>query len=144
MTDADEWYEFADNLEKTAIRMFEELQLPTSQQKETYAVTLLARTVSNFEGVMALLNKKLVVEARTLVRCCWENAFYLAGIARGGEDFVKQMMKDDLVMRRARGERLLQQKLVERGSESEDQLREFLRALKREKGTSRAIPKRAW
>ena len=38
MADVREWYEFADRLEKTAIRMFEELRLPTKKQKGTYAV----------------------------------------------------------------------------------------------------------
>ena|SRR5579864_2428295 len=93
MMGAREWYEFADRLEKTAIRMFEDLELPTSEQKDTYAVTLLARTVSNFNGVMVLLNKDLVVEARALVRCCWENAFYFAGIVRSGDDLLNKFLK---------------------------------------------------
>jgi hypothetical protein len=105
MANTKEWYEFAGRLEKTAIRMFEELELPTNERKETYAVTLLARTISNFNGVMVLLNKDLVVEARTLMRCCWEDAFYLASIARHGEKFIGQVLKGDLIMRRARGER---------------------------------------
>jgi hypothetical protein len=132
-----QWYEFADRLEKTAIRMFEELELPTSERKETYAVTLLARTVSNFNGVMVLLNNTLVVEARTLMRCCWEDAFYLAGIAKRGEGFVEEMLTGDLTTRRAFGERLFQQNLVERGNEAEDHLRQFLKTLKETKGKSR-------
>ena len=125
MPDAKAWYEFADRLEKTAIRMFEELELPTNQRKDTYAITLLARTISNFNGVMVLMNAALAVEARTLMRCCWENAFYLTGIAKRGEKFVDEMLTNDLTTRRAFGERLYQQKLMERGDEAEDHLRQF-------------------
>jgi len=137
MPDAKAWYEFADRLEKTAIRMFEELELPTSERKDTYAVTLLARTISNFNGVMVLINAALVVEARTLMRCCWENAFYLTGIAKRGEEFVREMLTSDLTTRHALGERLFQQKLVERGNEAEDHLRQVLKTLKKAKGQSR-------
>src|SRR5258707_7559912 len=137
MPDAKAWYEFADRVEKTAIRMIEALDLPTSERKQTYAVTLLARTISNFNGVMVLLNNSLVVEARMLMRCCWENVFYLTGIARQGEEFVEEMLAGDLTTRRALGERLFQQKLVERGNEAEDRLRQVLKTLKKAKGKSR-------
>jgi hypothetical protein len=39
------------------------------------AVMLMSRTLSNFRGVFALIDRGLVVEARVLVRCCFENAF---------------------------------------------------------------------
>jgi hypothetical protein len=123
------WYEFADRLEKTAINMFMVLELPTNEQSENYAVALLARTVSNFNGVMVLLNSKLIVEARTLMRCCWENAFYLAAVAKSGDKFVNEMVKGDQANRHALGERLFKRRLV-----GEDKaLGDVLKVLKKNK-----------
>jgi Family of unknown function (DUF5677) len=41
---------------------------------------LMSRTLSNFRGVFTLIENGLVVEARILVRCCFENTFWMAGL----------------------------------------------------------------
>lgn len=136
MTDTTDWYALAERLEATAVRMIELLELPTTERKETYAISLLARSISNFGAVIGLLRNGFVIEARTVMRCCWENTFYLARIARDGEAFVERMVKDDLTTRRAMGERLFQQNLVERGTAAEEELRRFLKTLEADKGRS--------
>ena len=50
------------------------------------AIMLMSRTLSNFMGVLALIENGLVVEARILVRCCFENAFW-PGVHRGLHHF---------------------------------------------------------
>ena len=128
------WYEFSDRLERTALHMFDVLELPKERQSEIYAIKLLARTISNFNGVMVLLDKNLIVEARTIMRCCWANAFYLAEIARGGEKFVEEMLRADLINRRTLGQRLLECKLLDHPGDS---LRSFLKSLRALKNKSR-------
>jgi hypothetical protein len=40
------------------------------------AYLLLCRTLSNFAGAILLTRQRMIVEARTLTRCCFENAFF--------------------------------------------------------------------
>lgn len=129
MAEMQEWYAFADRVEQTAIRMFEVLELPLEDNKRICALTLLARTISNFGSAVALLKIERIVEARILVRCCWENVFYIGRIAKDGQSFIERMINDHWVSTRARGERLFAQKLIERGSEAEEKLREVLRSI---------------
>ena len=49
-----EWYDFADRLHATAISMFKVLELPLQTDGQQYALTLLARTISNFEAAVVL------------------------------------------------------------------------------------------
>jgi hypothetical protein len=54
------------------------------------AYLLLCRTISNFEGMVLLEKHRLVVEARTLARCCVENLFLAAGLHEEGDAFARQ------------------------------------------------------
>jgi hypothetical protein len=96
-------------------------------EPKVLAIMLLSRTLSNLQGVITLLNSGLVVEARILVRCCFENAFWIAGLLAQGDEFVTQMRQDDERSRRAHGELLLSEKLPE---DSEIRLRKELRLIK--------------
>lgn len=129
MLNTNELFAFADRLEQTAVRMFELLDLPLKDDSHTVALCLLARTISNFEGALVLLQKSLVMEARILMRCCWENSFYIAKIAKDAASFVRKMSDDDKASKRAQGERLFEQGLGGEG-EAGKELAAFLRALK--------------
>ena len=59
------------------------------------AYLLLCRTISNFEGMLLLEKHGLVVEARTLARCCVENLFLAAGLHEEGDAFADKMKADD-------------------------------------------------
>jgi hypothetical protein len=76
-----------------------------TRDPKVVALTLLARTVGNFEAALLLLDNGKVVEGRTLVRCCYENFFWAAALAKKGDEFVKQMELDDAASckRRAKG-----------------------------------------
>lgn len=43
-----------------------------TKDPKVWALALLARTIGNVEGALVLLDSGHVVEARTLVRCCYE------------------------------------------------------------------------
>jgi hypothetical protein len=109
--------------------MFDTLELPLKENSHIVSLTLLARSICNFESSVILLKAKRIVEARILVRCCYENLFYIAGIAKDGNKFLRKMLDDELATKRARGERVLQSKLLEEGSDVEDRLRKYLRTL---------------
>jgi hypothetical protein len=66
------------------------------------ALALLSRTLANLKGVAVLVQKGLVVEARVLARCCYENLFMLGGLHADGTEFAKRMIEDDKAGRKGR------------------------------------------
>ena len=88
---------------------------------------LLFRTMSNFKVVTKLIREDMVVEARTITRCCCENVFFIAALKEQGKKFVDAMVIDERNNRKKRG-----QVLVERTSGSDSALTEQLRACLRQ------------
>jgi hypothetical protein len=99
-------------------------------EPKVLAIMLLSRTLSNLKGVITLLASGLVVEARILARCCFENAFWIAGLLAQGDEFVKQMREDDVRSRRARSELLLTTHKERIPEEIEIRLRKQLRSIR--------------
>jgi hypothetical protein len=98
------------------------------------AATLLARTLSNMRGVVALERDGLIVEALILVRTCFENQFWLAGLAKEGRVFADKMPHDEIRARQSRGQFLFDD-AKERESlppDTEDNLRMWLKESKKE------------
>ncbi|SRR6266498_625126 len=90
----------------------------------------MSRSLSNFRGVFVLLDAGLVVEARVLVRCCYENTFWIAGLHGEGDKFVKKMLQDEMRSRKARCELVLSRNF-ELSEEVEKRLRKQLRTIKK-------------
>ena len=59
------------------------------------ALSLLSRTLSNFQALVALTKEKLPVEARVMARCCFENLFMVGGLYTKGKAFADRMKEDD-------------------------------------------------
>src|SRR5260370_6567629 len=53
------------------------------------ALALLSRSLGHFKATCHLLEIGLIVEARTLTRCIFENLFVQGGLAEGGDEFVR-------------------------------------------------------
>ena len=99
---------------------------------------LMSRTLGNFRGVFALIGSGLVVEARILVRCCFENVFWLAGLQAQGDKFVRKMLRDEMRSRQARGEMVLGDKL-QLSEDVEKRLREQLRAINKRRPDAKSL-----
>ena len=95
-------------------------------EPKVLAIMLMSRTLSNFRGVFTLIENNLLVEARILVRCCFENAFWIAGLHSQGDEFVKKMFQDEVRSKRVRGEFVLSKK-PQLSADVEKRLREQLR-----------------
>jgi hypothetical protein len=93
------------------------------------ALTLLSRTLSNLKGAMVLLDSKLIVEARTVARCCVENYFWIGGLVYQGDEFVKQMRHDALSQRQATHQVIFQHDLLDENGGLEERVRAFMRDL---------------
>jgi Family of unknown function (DUF5677) len=78
-----------------------------TKDPKVWALALLARTVGNVEGALELLDSGHVVEARTLVRCCYENFFCAAALVKTGDAFIKTMELDDVASRKKQAKGLL-------------------------------------
>lgn len=63
------------------------------------AISLLLRSLGHARGIRLLLEQGSIVEARTLVRCCYENFFWIRSLAKRGEDFLREVELDDAASR---------------------------------------------
>ncbi|WP_316163436.1 DUF5677 domain-containing protein [Bradyrhizobium sp. SZCCHNRI20481] len=104
-----------------------------TKDPKVWALALLARTIGNVEGALVLLDSGHVVEARTLVRCCYENFFCAAALVKIGDAFIKTMELDDAASRKKQAKGLLDwagrqnQEL-----EFKDKLTEFAEAIEKQ------------
>jgi hypothetical protein len=72
------------------------------------AVSLIARSLSNMRGVLAMASDKRIVEARVLARCIVENQFWTAGFAENPEKFRQALINQDLNKKGSSGQMLFQ------------------------------------
>ena len=106
---------FATKLEHASERVFKSASIWNTEPKagaadpKIVAVLLLIRTLSNFHSTLMLLRADRIVEARTIARCCFENAFAVAALREDGRRFVFEMEEDYKASRKARAEFLIQQ-----------------------------------
>jgi hypothetical protein len=127
----EEWVAFAERCYQAGTHVFQHVQIwktsmPANDPKAV-ATLILIRTLSNFKGAITLARFKMVVEARILARCCFENLFTVVMLQEKGLTFVKQMDADREADRKARGEFLLKY------GDDDLRLRAFLRQLPKSK-----------
>jgi len=108
----EEWFAYAAKLHDLGGMLYGEADLIESHlgaaDPKVIALTLLCRTMSHVEGVVAMIDRGLVVEARTLTRCCFENLIWIDGLAKEGVEFVKKITGNDYAYKKLRGKVLLE------------------------------------
>lgn len=124
-----DWMALSAALHKAALELFFDAELGETDAADLRVVglALLARTHSNLKGIVLLVGNKRVVEARTLARCCLENAFWVAGLVKDGEKFRRLMLHDEIKHRKKRGEFIFEKQLGLE-AEMEEKLREWMRS----------------
>jgi hypothetical protein len=127
-----QWTELADTIGQTCLDILGEAPVTVTEKRfadsRVLAIMLTSRALSNFRGVFTLIEHNLVVEARILVRCCFENAFWIAGLLAEGDTFAKKMLQDEMRSRRSRGEWVFSTS-TPRSEKVEQRLREQLREI---------------
>ena len=127
MATVQQWLALGDQLYAKGVDVFNGCEVMDSpagtRDPKVVALTLLARTLGHFQAAVQLLESKHVVESRTLTRCCWENLFWIAALAKKGDEFVKAMELDDAANRLKRANSLL------RWAEKQDQPLDFIEKL---------------
>lgn len=90
-------FEFAEALNETAHSIMAVTNIPTKQgemdRPRVMAALLFARMLSTFQGCILLCERGLIVEARTLVRSCFETMACLAAVGKHGELAVDRMVE---------------------------------------------------
>lgn len=72
-----------------------------------WAIALLCRSTNNFAAMQLLLDDTLIVEARTIVRCIYENLFRVGFLVSKKYDAVKTWLTEDDASNKAVGNDLL-------------------------------------
>jgi hypothetical protein len=89
-----EWRALAHDLLQVGGDVFASAEVPVTAKgygDEKYlALTLLARTMSNFKSALLLLDNKRIIEGRIITRCCLENYFWIAGLVEDGAKFARE------------------------------------------------------
>jgi hypothetical protein len=135
------WSDLAENLLRTGEAVFGGTEVPITERGASdvnvVAMALLCRTLSNLRGTLLLIKSRRLVEARILTRCCFENLIFVGGLRDEGYEFVKEMGRDHVASRQARGEFLFERQYHLTGPAWVSGVRAFLRGLKQ----SAVVPK---
>jgi hypothetical protein len=127
-----EWLAHAERCYEAGKKVFQNANIwqtnMLSNDPKVIATLVLIRTLSNFKGMVTLAQSQMVVEARILTRCCFENLFTVVMLQQEGSKFVEQMVNDREAARKAQGERLLKYAVGD-----DPELRAYLRGLRKSK-----------
>jgi hypothetical protein len=143
-----EWAQFAEKLRQNGYALLQAANpklLVTDKgaaDPNVITATLLCRSLTHIKAVPILLKEGLVVEARTIVRNCLENAFWLAAIAEPDkrDEALRRMGDAELFTRHQIGKFAMQLR-SEHDVEVNEALREAMRKFKGQKGSSGPSPK---
>jgi hypothetical protein len=134
MSNIPAWTALSDKLGAAAFDIFYTGNVPVTAKgfsdERILALALLARTWSNHRSAMLLLREKHIVEARTIARCCYENLYWIVGLAEEGEAFVLKMRDDEMRHRKLRGQ-FMSDNGITLEADVEDRLRTWLRTTNR-------------
>ena len=104
MADFSKWRQMSDRMIRCGYNMLANAEIRVTERGKTdvtiLAAALLARTLSNARGALVLIGADRIVEARTMVRCCFENQFWIAGLAADGDGFADRMLQDEIIRQR--------------------------------------------
>jgi len=92
------WFALADDINRSAQATLTKYQIGPGEMsgQHLFGLLLLIRSLSNFQGGLLMAERGMVVEARTLFRCCFENAFWLGALLKDGDDFISDIMGDEV------------------------------------------------
>jgi len=108
-----EWIEFAETLGQLGYDIIGGKPITHTAkgflEPKVLSIALLSRALSNFRGAIILLTNGLVVEARVLVRSCYENLFWIGGLIAEGDKFAEKMLHADVKSKQTRVEFIFKQ-----------------------------------
>lgn len=134
--DVEAWKALGSKIQAIAIAMSEAAD-PQDKDGEKgivklWAVALLCRTTNHFLAMQLLLGDKLIVEARTIVRCMYENLFRSGYLVVKGYEAVKTWLTEYDASNKATGNALLKW-TRDHGAEEIEEFFQFMENLNKQK-----------
>jgi hypothetical protein len=135
-TRRDALFDLGGKMRDNGIRMVMQSELKITEHGSAdprmLAVALLGRSLSNYKGAALMIREGLIVEARTLVRSCYENMFFIAKLDSDGSAFVSRMRDDEIASKLKRSKFVLETPKLVDGllDEVRDNLRNYSNKIK--------------
>ena len=103
------WFTLAEDINRSAQAIMTSYQIGPGETsgQHLFGLLLLIRSLSNFQGGLLMAERGMVVEARTLFRCCFENAFWLGALLKDGDDFINDIMGDEVASTKSKANWLM-------------------------------------
>jgi hypothetical protein len=103
------WFALAEDLNRTGQSTLANFKIGPNGvlAQHLFGILFLIRTLSNFQGGLIMAERGMVIEARTLFRSCFENAFCMAALLKDGDIFIAEMMDDERASTRSKARWLL-------------------------------------
>jgi hypothetical protein len=137
------WTQFVRRLRQIGLDMFNSSDVKVMEERaadlKVLALMLLARTLSNLQGVLVLLREKRIVEARTITRCCYEDHLWVNGLVRGGKKFRSEMVHHEMKHKRITMKTIAQYQ-VEQEEDVEKKIRDWMRTTKKWESSKTLTP----
>jgi Family of unknown function (DUF5677) len=90
------WFSLAERLSKFGLKMLGQACPSVQSELNVFSLALFARCLSNFQAVILLIERGLIVEAISITRVCLEGFIFLAVLSEEKEDFIEKMRKNEL------------------------------------------------
>jgi Family of unknown function (DUF5677) len=105
------WFKLAEDINRSCQKILGEFQIGPGEVIATqlFGILFLIRTLSNFQGSILMAERGMVIEARTLARCCYENLFCVATLLKDGDKFLSEMDNGAKVAQKSTARWILQE-----------------------------------
>lgn len=135
------WFALAEDINRSAQSALTGYQIGEGiTLQHLLTVLLLIRTLSNFQGGLLMAERGMVVEARTLFRCCFENAFWLGALLKDADNFIADIMGDEVASLKSKARWIMRDpsRLDFSGPNAPARLKARLEEMEREHGKVKA------
>jgi hypothetical protein len=105
------WFALAEDINRAAQATLTKYRIGPGEipVQHLFGLLLLIRTLSNFQGGLLMAERGMAIEARTLFRCCFENAFWLGALLKDGDKFISDIMGDEVASTKSKAKWLLRE-----------------------------------
>jgi hypothetical protein len=124
------WLDFAKRLRRVGVDIFGGTSVKITEQGSAdiriVGLMLLARTLSNLKAALALTENGLIVEAKVIARCCFENSYWVGALVKEGDKFRTSMVQHEMKHKRMRAQTIFSTTGGLKGGAG-DRLRQWMR-----------------
>ncbi len=103
------WFRVAEDINRTcqSVLVGYKWENGSILAQRLFCILLFIRSLSNYQGAILMAERGMVVEARMLVRSCFENAFCLGTLLKEGDAFLDTMVQDENASRKSKAKWIL-------------------------------------